>query len=194
MWTVERLRAFEESIRDAYLTGEIRGALHLSRGNESQLIEIFKDIRPTDWVFSTWRSHYHALLHSIPEDKVRAEIMAGKSINLNFAEHRFFTSSIVGGCLPIATGTALAIKRQGGAERVWCFVGDMAASCGMFHDCNLYAWSFDLPITFVVEDNGHSTNTPTHEAWGCRGYGISSDRIRRYKYEREWPHSGYRLP
>ena len=192
MWTVERLRAFEGSIREAYLTGEVRGALHLSRGNESQLIEIFRDIGPGDWKFSTWRSHYHALLSGVPEDRVRAEIMAGHSISLHFPEHRFFTSSIVGGCLPIATGVAMAIKRQRGSERVWCFVGDMASSIGIFADCNRYAWAFELPITFVVENNGYSTTTPTHEAWGCR-YKMKGEKIIHYEYEREWPHSGYKL-
>lgn len=192
MWTVERLREFEESIRAEYEAGRATGAVHLSRGNEAQLIEIFKSIAPTDWVFSTYRSHYHALLHGLPEDLVRAEILAGRSICLNSAVHRFFTSSIVGGCLPIATGTAMGIKRSGGGERVWCFVGDMAASCGMFSDCRKYSMGFSLPINFVIEDNGFSTNTPTIEAWGgCHYFAVPTDV--RYEYEREWPHSGFKL-
>ncbi len=190
-WTVERLREFEESIRQAYLDGKATGALHLSRGNESQLIEIFKNICPTDFVFSTYRSHYHALLKGIPEDWLREEILAGRSICISNAEHRFFTSSIVGGCLPIATGAALAIKRRGGSERVWCFVGDMAASCGMFSDCKKYAAGFGLPIYFVVENNGYSTNTPTQETWGSE-VPLSNPHMR-YEYQREWPHSGFKL-
>lgn len=187
-WTAERLRAFEQSIFDAAVRGEIVAALHLSRGNESQLLDIFQHIRPRDWVFSTWRNHYHALLHGLPEEYVRAEIFAGRSISLNSAKHRFFTSSIVGGCLPIAVGVAMAIKRSGGKRRVWCFVGDMAASCGMFHDCTQFAAGHQLPITFVVEDNSYSTNTPTDETWGARG----RPDIRLYHYQREFPHSGVR--
>ncbi len=190
-WTVEMLREFEESIRQAYERGEAKGALHLSRGNESQLIEIFKNIQSSDWVFSTYRSHYHALLKGIPEDWLRAEILAGRSICINNAEHRFFTSSIVGGCLPIATGAALAIERRGGSEKVWCFVGDMAASCGMFKDCVKYAAGFDLPIEFVVEDNGFSTNTPTGETWGKELSSVNPRML--YTYQREWPHSGFKL-
>lgn len=190
-WTVASLRQFEEGIRQEFLAGRAKGAVHLSRGNESQLIEIFKDIKRTDHVFSTWRSHYHALLHGLPEALVRAEILAGNSINLNSAEHRFFTSSIVGGCLPIATGTALALKAIGSKERVWCFVGDMAATTGMFKDCVEYSNGFSLPITFVIEDNGFSTNTPTDEVWGSGSH--SDDRIRHYRYEREWAHSGFKV-
>lgn len=188
VWTVERLRAFEQSICQAFLSGDAKGALHLSRGNESQLIEIFQKISRDDWVFSTYRSHYHALLHGISEDWLRAKILAGNSISINSKEKRFFTSSIVGGCLPIAVGTALAIKRQSGTNKVWCFVGDMAASCGMFADCVKYVSGFDLPLSFVVEDNGWSTNTPTREVWGAPGH---VDYIR-YEYTRELPHSGVR--
>jgi TPP-dependent pyruvate/acetoin dehydrogenase alpha subunit len=187
--TVESLRAFEESIRAAAERCELRCALHLSRGNERQLIDIFARVKDCDWVFSTWRSHYHALLKGIPEAEVRRQIWDGRSISLNSEEHRFFTSSIVGGCLPIAVGVALAVKRRGGVEHVWCFVGDMAASGGMFADCWRYANGFDLPITFVIEDNGMSTNTPTMETWGRQ---VSYEKLMRYEYRREWPHSGTR--
>ena len=189
MLTVEELRGFEESIRDLALLGELRCALHLSRGNEAQLIEIFAQVKLCDWVFSTWRSHYHALLKGIPVDEVRSAILAERSINLNSEAHRFFSSSIVGGCLPIATGVALGVKRAGGSERVWCFVGDMAASGGMFHDCVKYSSGFDLPITFVVEDNGLSCSTPTDDTWSPYKVNWPS-KIKRYTYATEWPHSG----
>ena len=184
-YSKEKLRAFEQSIKAAF-EGGVKGALHLSHGNEDQLIEIFKGIKREDWVFSTWRSHYHALLHGCSPTWLRNEILSGRSISINSRLHNFFSSSIVGGILPIATGKALAIKRRGRPERVWCFVGDMTASCGMFHDCLNYATGFDLPITFVVEDNGMSTNTPTEAVWGNG----SGNKVLRYAYKRGLPHSG----
>ena len=45
-----------------YEKGKIRAPIHLSGNNENQLIKIFKKVKKQDWVFSTWRSHYHALL------------------------------------------------------------------------------------------------------------------------------------
>lgn len=192
-WTPEALREFEEGIRGEYearvLLGAAKGALHLSRGNEAQLIEIFQDVRPADWKFCTYRAHYHALLSEVDPAALRAEILAGQSISLQFPEKRFFTSSIVGGCLPIAVGVAAGICRHGGDERVWCFVGDMAASIGAFHDAQRFASGHDLPVTFVVEDNGMSCTTPTEEVWGS----VIALKTLRYKYEREWPHSGFRL-
>ena len=46
-----------------------------------------------------------------------------------------------------------------------------------------------MPLKFVVEDNGLSTNTPTMETWGNTREAIR-EGIVRYEYEREWPHHG----
>ena len=146
--TAADLRAFEREVADAFEAKKITGPIHLSEGNEAQLIDIFREIPRDAWVFSTWRSHYHALLHGVPRELVMAEILAGRSMMLHFPEYRFFTSAIVGGILPIACGVAAA----GG--QVWCFVGDMTASIGAFQDAQWYAVGHDLPITFVIEDNG----------------------------------------
>lgn len=193
--TADDLRIFEAEVKQRFESRLIPGPVHLSNGNEDQLVEIFQDIKPTDWVFSTWRNHLHALLHGIPKETVLAEIMAGRSISMNSKEHRFMSSAIVGGMLPIAVGIAAAIKNRGETDHCWCFVGDMAASAGMFHDCAQYAYGFDLPITFVIEDNGFSTNTPTASVWGGTSHIIGGEKVRHYFYERLCPHVGssYRM-
>ena len=56
---------FEKDIKQIYEKGSIKAPIHLSGNNEKQLIEIFKKINSQDWVFSTWRNHYHALLHGL---------------------------------------------------------------------------------------------------------------------------------
>lgn len=181
--TAQELRAFEREVADAFEAKKIRGPIHLAGGNEEELIDIFKSIKRTDWVFGTWRSHFHALLHGVPRETVMAEIMAGRSMMLHFPEYRFFTSAIVGGILPIACGVASA------GERVWCFVGDMTASIGTFNDAEKFASGHDLPITFVVEDNGLATNTPTAKTWGTL-HATASRKTIRYSYKREYPHVG----
>ena len=181
------LRAFEREVAERFKAKEIRGPIHLSGGNEDRLIEIFRDINPRDWVFSTYRSHYHALLHGIPRDRVMAEILAGRSMNLCFPDHCFFTSAIVGGMLPIAVGVAAGLKRVGSDRKVWCFVGDMAASGGAFHEAQRYAEGHDLPITLLIEDNGVSCDTPTGETWGPVWPGR---KTRKYWYARKFPHVG----
>jgi len=182
----EELIAFSEEIKDLFLAGEIHAPIHLSTGSEDALIEIFKEIRPQDWVFSTHRSHFHALLKGIPPEWVKAAILVGRSMHLNNREYKFVTSSIVGGCLPIAVGVAMAIKRKGLDEKVWVFIGDMASTTGMCHECLLYASGWELPITFVIENNSFSVNTPTSETWGNGA--MVMPRV--YSYERVYPHSG----
>lgn len=182
------LIAFEENIKDEFLNGNIRAPIHLSVGSEEPPIEIFKEIREQDWVFSTHRSHYHALLKGIPPEWVRQEIVEGRSMHLNNKKYRFITSSIVAGVLPIAVGTALGIKRKGLDEKVWVFIGDMASTTGMCHECLLYASGWELPITFIIENNNYSVDTPTDGAWGVNNDSVGDVRV--YSYERVYPHAG----
>jgi len=178
---------FTNEIKELFNSGRIHSPVHLSAGNESELIEIFKEVKPTDWVFSTHRSHYHALLKGIPREWLRDQILQNRSMSINSREHHFFTSAIVGGVCPIALGVALGIKRAHRKEHVWCFVGDMGARTGIFYESVRYAEGFDLPITFVVEDNGFSVNTPTAETWGEPSH---NNKVRYYEYVRTLPHSG----
>ena len=92
-FTTQRLIDFENLIVSHWEAAKIRGPVHLSNGNEEQLIEIFKRITPTDWVFSTWRSHYHALLKGIDPEWIEKEILAGRSITLCNIDERFYSSA-----------------------------------------------------------------------------------------------------
>ena len=74
LWNKDSLIQFEKKISDHWEFGRIRGPIHLSGGNEDELIEIFKYIKKGDWVFSTWRSHYHALLKGITPEWLEKEI------------------------------------------------------------------------------------------------------------------------
>lgn len=172
----DELIAFEREVAKKYDEGVIPGPVHLNSDTQAaSLITIFKAIKRSDWVLSTWRSHWHALLHGVPPDKVMAEILAGRSMMLHFPQYNFMSSAIVGGMLPIACGLAH------GGKRVWCFVGDMCASTGAFRDA--LNWNGD--VNFVVEDNGLSTNTPTAATWGT-----VTRRPQRYSYKRTTPHYG----
>jgi TPP-dependent pyruvate/acetoin dehydrogenase alpha subunit len=185
--TKEELISFEDEIVKLWEAGEIHSPVHFSGGNEEPLIEIFKDIKEEDWVFSTHRSHYHFLLKGAGREWLKNEILSNRSIHLNSKHLKVFTSAIVSGILPIALGTALAIKLKKGKEKVWCFVGDMAAEMGAFHECEKYARRNNLPITFVIEDNGVSVDTPTQKTWGEWD---ANNKTLRYKYTRVYPHYG----
>jgi len=77
----------------------------------------------------------------------------------------------------------------------------MAFRTGISHESIIYSISNDLPITFVVEDNGKSVGTPTEECWGkiptktmFEVYDNLSSQTKTsilyYKYEMSYPHSG----
>lgn len=192
----EKLIAFEEEIASLFNESKIPYPVHLDSGNEDPLIDIFKGIKEHDWVCGSWRMHYKCLLHGVPPEELKAEILKGNSISLCFPERRIISSAIVGGILPIALGIALAIKRKGDSEKVWCFLGDMASNCGIFHECFKYARNFKLPIKFIIEDNGVSVLTDTKKVWGEIGcyqdifIPPEMPRIQRFKYKSKWPHCG----
>ena len=179
---------FEEDIVQHWESGKIRGPVHLSNGNENQLIEIFKRIKSSDWVFSTWRSHYHAFLKGIEPQWIEQEILKGKSITLCNIDEKFYASAIVTATLPLALGVAKSIKMNNGTDKVWCFVGDMCFETGIFYEVHKYARNFNLPLHFVVEDNGISTYTPTEATWNVKR-DVPSDVIH-YTYKSKYPHYG----
>jgi pyruvate dehydrogenase E1 component alpha subunit len=185
---INTLIAFERKIADLWEAGKIRGPIHLSGGNEKELVGIFEKVKSGDWVFSTWRSHYHALLKGIDPSWLEKEILDGKSITIVNKEHKFYSSAIVSGVIPIAVGVAMQLKADNSTDKVWCFIGDMAFETGIFYEMHKYATNYNLPIQFVVEDNGVSTNTPTFETWNSKK--PIPDNVIYYKYEKQWPHYG----
>lgn len=188
-WSEQDLINFEDDIISHWENGEIRGPIHLSNGNEKQLIKIFSKIGIEDWVFSTWRSHYHALLHGMEPSVLKQKILDGKSITIVDKDSKFYASAIVTGTLPIALGVAKALKLQNSPNKVWVFLGDMCFESGIFYEVHKYARNYDLPLYFVVEDNGVSTNTPTLDTWNGIQREIPEDVIY-YKYESKFPHYG----
>lgn len=204
MVTKEQLIQFETEIADLFNNKKIRSPIHLYHDNEDVMLSLFKEINnQDDWVFCTWRNHYQALCKGIPAEVVKREILNGKSMVMNLPEYKFICSSIVGGIAPIAVGAALALKLKNSSSKVWCFLGDMSAETGAFHEAYKYSVNFNLPIKWIVEDNRKSVLTPTEEAWGrTLPYYIdpdkyienelyNHDKIIYYRYNNlKYPHAG----
>jgi len=102
----------------------------------------------------------------------------------------FFCSAIIGGTPAIAAGIAWALKRKGSKKRVWCFVGDGTEDSGHFYEAVRYVDGWDLPCTFVVENNDRSVESTNAERWGKRGkYIWNSPNVVKYDYEITYPHA-----
>lgn len=196
MLTKEEIIAFEKEIADIFATGVIRAPVHLRSGREDALIKIFKDhhIGDADYVFGFWDSHELALLKGVPREDVKAAIVRGRSISLCFPDKKVLCSGIVGSLMGTATGVAWSLKNQGNKGRAFIFCGDMSAETGIFHEAVKYAVNFDLPVTFIVCDNGVSVMTNTRETWGdAEPWFIGTKyekKIIYFKYTNGYPHSG----
>ena len=190
--TKEQLVAFETDIANCFNNAMIKAPIHLYDGNEEQMIDIFKNVEPEDWIFCSWRSHYQCLLKGVPQEQLKKDILAGKSITLCYPEYNIYSSAIVTGNIPIATGAALDIKRKGGNNHVWCFVGDMTSETGTFFENWKYAVNHDLPITFVIENNGKSVCTETSKVWNTDELYFAKEtrKIIYYEYQTKYPHAG----
>ena len=199
----KQLIDFENEIAEIYESGEIRGPIHLRDGNEDKLIEIFKGIDSRDYVFSTWANHLHVLLKGVPPEKLKARILEGESMAANFPEYNCYTSAIVGGICPIAVGVAAGlIRNKKLLSRVFIFIGDMTLLTGVASESIRYSINYDLPVTWVIEDNNKSVCTLTRETWRDEPHEYVLDWKRKkkekranrvdfkyYKYESKWPHS-----
>ncbi len=195
-YTPEELVEFENDIAACFNDAQIKAPVHLYHGNEEQMIEVFKknNIGKDDWILGSWRSHYQCLLKGVPPAELKEAILAGRSISLCFSEYRVLCSGIVTGTIPIATGIALDIKRKGGTNRVYCFMGDMTSETGIAHECIKYSRAHELPIHFIIEDNGKSVCTDTRATWNLEKLtyeGVNDEYITYYKYELDkYPHAG----
>ena len=189
----KKLIEFEDDIANLFNQGKIRSPIHLYSGNEKFLINLFKKIKKNDWAFCSWRSHYQCLLKGVPPKKIKDEIINGKSISLCFIEHKIYSSAIVGGILPIALGLAVSLKRKKSKNKVYCFVGDMTSETGIAHECIKYSIKKNLPIHFIIEDNGKSVCTDTRKTWSTKKLtyqNIKSKFVTYYKYKLKYPHAG----
>ena len=171
---------FETKIGNLFNEGKIAAPIHLYSGNEDQTIDIFKEIDiENDWVCCTWRNHYQGLLKGIPPELITSKILKGKSMVMNLPKYKFICSS-----------------------RVWCWVGDMSAETGHFHEAYKYSLNHKLPITFIVEDNKKSVCTPTNKIWGrespyylenneYKGGILKLPNLYYYQYDnKKYPHAG----
>ena len=185
----EQLIKFEDKIFDLFESGDLPYLTHLNGGNEDQLIDIFKSIKDDDWVFSTHRNHYHYLLKAGNEDRLLENIKNGDSMFVYDKENNFFSSSIVAGSCGIAVGVAQGIKLSNKNNHVWCFVGDGASELGHFYEAVRFVDGFDLPCTFIIEDNDRSVDATKLQRIGQSKMNWPKCVIR-YEFKPIYPHIG----
>jgi len=188
-YSKEELINLEKNIINRYNNNELPFLFHLCGGNEEELIKIFDRIEEGDWVISTHRNHYHAYLHGIPPEEVEDRVANGRSMFMYDSKRKFFCSAIVGGIPGIAAGIALGLKRKNIKNKVWCFVGDGCEDTGHFAEAVRYVDGWDLPCTFIVEDNDLSISATKKDRWGSAHTPVWPNCVERYTYKLPFPHA-----
>jgi TPP-dependent pyruvate/acetoin dehydrogenase alpha subunit len=164
--TMQRLRLVEERVAALYSEQEMRCPTHLYIGQEAVATGVCANLRPTDYLFGTYRSHGIFLAKGGDLKAMLAELYGkksgcckGKSGSMQMVAPDvglLCTSAIVGGTLPMAVGAALAISLRGG-DQISCVVfGDGATEEGVFHESMNFASLKKLPVVFVCENNLYS--------------------------------------
>jgi pyruvate dehydrogenase E1 component alpha subunit len=163
------VRRFEERAARAYTEALIGGYCHLNLGEEAAVVGLMSALRPADYLFTNYREHGYAIMRGIDPNKVMAELYGrvdgvskgwGGSMHMFDITHRLLGGyGIVGGQLPLATGAALAIDYRDGDEVVMCTLGDGTTAIGAFHESLNIAALWNLPIVFVIINNGLGMGT-----------------------------------
>ncbi|MFZ5644971.1 MAG: thiamine pyrophosphate-dependent dehydrogenase E1 component subunit alpha [Bacillota bacterium] len=165
-----KIRKIEQKIAELYFQNEMKTPVHLCIGQEAVAAGVCACLKAGDTVFSNHRGHGHYIAKGGDLKAMIAELYnkdtgcsrgRGGSMHLIDIESGFpGSSSIVGGCIPLAAGAALgAALQKNGAVSV-AFFGDGAVEEGVFYESLNFAKLKELPVVFVCENNLYAVCSP----------------------------------
>jgi pyruvate dehydrogenase E1 component alpha subunit len=168
------IRVFETEAERQYKAARIGGYCHLSSGQEAATVGATHSLDPGDLLVTGYRCHGFALARGVPVEAVMAELFGrvdgcahgrGGSMHLLDVSRGYYGGwGIVAGQLPIATGLALALVRQGRPQAVLCELGDGAINMGAWHESLNLAAVWRLPVVFLVMNNEYGMGTSVERA------------------------------
>ncbi len=164
-----RIRRFEERSLRAYQSKKIGGFLHLYIGQEAVAVGCCSLMGKHDHVITAYRDHGHAIAVGMDTKPLMAELYGkatGCSKGKGGSMHYFDPSrnfwgghGIVGGQIPLGAGLAYGLKYLGHKGAAMAFMGDGAVNQGAVHEAYNLASLWNLPVVFVIENNGYSMGT-----------------------------------
>jgi pyruvate dehydrogenase E1 component alpha subunit len=168
------IREFEPEAERQYKKARIGGYCHLATGQEAATVGAVAAMQEDDYLLASYRDHGLALARGVSAQAVMAELFGrvdgcahgrGGSMHLLDVGRNFLGGwGIVGGQLPVATGVALAIARDGSERAVLCELGDGATNIGAWHEALNLAGVWRLPIVFLVMNNVYGMGTSVERA------------------------------
>jgi len=170
------IRRFEEKAAEVYVAGKIGGFCHLYIGQEAVGVGSISAIRKDDYVIGSYREHGQALAKGLSARSIMAELYGkvtgcskgkGGSMHMFDKELGFLGGhGIVGGQIPLATGTAFASKYLGTDQVTLCYFGEAAVNQGAFHESLNMAQLWKLPCIYICENNQYGMGTSVERAMG----------------------------
>jgi len=168
------IRVFETEAERQYKAARIGGYCHLSSGQEAATVGATHALDADDLLVTGYRCHGFAIARGVPVDAVMAELFGrvdgcahgrGGSMHLLDVSRGYYGGwGIVAGQLPIATGLALGLVRQGRSQAVLCELGDGAINMGAWHESLNLAAVWRLPVVFLVMNNEYGMGTSVERA------------------------------
>jgi 2-oxoisovalerate dehydrogenase E1 component len=163
-------------------------------GQEAIAVGVTQALEEDEWilplhrnlgVFTSRHMPLHKLLMQWQGNQSGYSKGRERSFHFGNAQHHICGMiSHLGPQLGIADGIALAHKLRKENKVVTVFSGEGGTSEGDFHEALNVAAVWDLPVIFVIENNGYALSTPVHEQYRCealvekaRGYGIDGVKI-----------------
>jgi len=178
--TMRTIREFEERVHVEFSRGDIPGFVHLYAGEEASAAGIMTHLRQDDHIASTHRGHGHCIAKGVDVKGMMAEIFGkksgvcgGKGGSMHIADldkGMMGANGILGAGAPLACGAALAAKYRDNGDIAISFVGDGASNQGTFLESLNLASIWNLPVVFVVENNGYAESTSVDWAVACDSY------------------------
>ena len=172
------IRRFEEKAAEVYVAGKIGGFCHLYIGQEAVAVGSISALRKDDYVMGSYREHGQALAKGMSARAVMAELYGkvtgcskgkGGSMHMFDKELGFLGGhAIVGGQIPLATGTAFASKYLGKDQVTLCYFGEAAVNQGAFHESLNMAQLWKLPVIYICENNQYGMGTSIQRAMSLR--------------------------
>jgi pyruvate dehydrogenase E1 component alpha subunit len=164
-----RIRRFEERSLRAYQAKKIGGFLHLYIGQEAVAVGCCSLMGKDDHVITAYRDHGHAIAVGMELNPLMAELYGkvtgcskGKGGSMHFfdpSRNYWGGHGIVGGQVPLGVGLAYGLKYKGLKGACMTFMGDGAVNQGAVHEAYNLAALWELPVVFVIENNGYSMGT-----------------------------------
>ncbi|HEV8083052.1 MAG TPA: thiamine pyrophosphate-dependent enzyme, partial [Chitinophagaceae bacterium] len=163
-------------------------------GQEAISVGATYALQPDEWIMPLHRNLGVFTSRNMPLQKLMKQWQGdedgyskGRERSFHFGSKEHFICGMIshlGPQLAIADGVSLAYKLKKEQKVSLAFTGEGGTSEGDFHEALNVASVWDLPVIFVIENNGYGLSTPVSEQYRCKnltdkapGYGMESIQI-----------------